>query len=150
VAPLSGNNRSACTADTGCASFPLTPRGAANPSITPRLSPVIGTQANQPANQTGGAIAGPSVGTLNSTSSLNQAGALNPGGTIASPGIGTTPIPIGGLNQTSGLNRTGGAGAKTPAGQAGGAPASRTPSMSSNSFDAQCANSPSCSAFQGQ
>lgn len=158
--PVTGNGPSACTAATLCASFPLTPLGAANPSLEPNLSPAIGTQANR----TGGAIASPSAGVassqtgaLNPTGVLNQ-GALNQAGSaIASPGIegiiGATLNQTGGLNQAGGLNRTAGAAGSattgTAAGQTGGTPASSAPSMSSNNFAAQCASSPNCSAAQG-
>ena len=146
--PRSGNLGSACSADTSCASIPLTPSTAANPSLAPRLSPAIGTQ-------TGGATLGPtSGGTRNPTGVLNSAGglSLNPaGGALANPASPTTAATsskIGGLNQT-GSSLANPAFGVQPA-PTGGAPASRAPSMTSNTFEEQCANSLSCGALQGQ
>jgi len=65
------------------------------------------------------------------------------GNALTSPGIGATPNQIGGLNRpraTAGNPATTG----TPAAPNGG-----TPAMSSTSFQAQCANSLACSAFEG-
>jgi len=165
--PLAGNRASTCTADNACASFPLTPPsatplGTANPSLAPRLSPGLSPSIGTPANGTGGAIAAAPAGApLNQTGSLNPTGAFNQTegaltqgalneapGAIASPGIG------GALNQPGGLNRAGSAGARAAtgaaAGRTGSTPAGRSPSLSSNSFEAQCANSPSCRGFEGQ
>ena len=139
--PLSGNLLSSCTADMSCGSFPATPLGAVAPSLDAPLRPAAGTQLNQ----TGGASAGVPLsqsGSLNQ-SSLNQAGGLNPAArAIASAGIGIAPNQIGGAGANTAIG--------VQAGQSGGAPASHAPSMPGNSFAAQCANSPGCSAFQGR
>jgi len=125
----------ACTADASCASFPLTPLGATTRSLAPRLTPTIGT----PPALSGNAIAAPPLG-----ATLGPPGGLNPpSGALAGPGMGATPNQIGGLNRpraTAGNPATTG----TPAAPNGG-----TPAMSSTSFQAQCANSLACSAFEG-
>ena len=136
ASPLSGNRGASCTADAGCASFPLTPPGAASPSLAPRTSPIIGASPNQ----TSSAVAAPPlVAPTNPTGGLNQANG---------------PNPSGGLDQAGGLNRTGGATATPPSALqssgTAGTPATRAPAMSSSAFQAQCANSLGCSAFQGQ
>ena len=126
----------ACTADNSCASFPLTPLGAADPSLGPRLAPTTGA-----ANQTGSALTAPPL-----VATPNPTGAINPGAALARPGVGTIPNQTGGVDQTGGINRTSGA----LANPAAGTPATRAPAMSSNAFQAQCANSTDCGAFQGQ
>ena len=96
--------------------------------LTPLGSATI-TRADQP---TAGAASSASGG------SFNQSGS-----TLASPGVG------GSLTQTGGALAT-----QTIGGPAiSGSSSARTtpaPSMPSNSFAAQCANSLSCSAFLGQ
>jgi hypothetical protein len=152
---LSGNPSAACSADTSCASFPLTPLGAASPSLTPRLSPmIIGTQANQ----AGTALTSPTIsGTFNATSGLNPGGGLGPSaGALASPGIGAMLGQTSGLAPSDGLDRVSNPATTTPAAPTGGTPAisstgtpaSRPPAMSNSGFQSQCANSTSCSALQ--
>lgn len=129
----------ACAADNSCATFPLTPLGAANPSLAPRLTPTIGAQPNQ----SGSALTAPPL-----VATPNPTGALNPGSALASPGAGTTPSQIGGLNQSRS------AGTNTPStlqsSGIAGTPATHAPSMPSSAFQSQCANSTGCSAFQAQ
>lgn len=79
----------ACTADAACASFPLTPLGAATRSLAPRLAPTTGA----PPALSGNALASPGIG-----ATTNQIGGLNrPRATAGNPATtGTPAAPKGG------------------------------------------------------